>query len=99
MMNKIEFMNELRQYLEKAYGKLERNEISVVISDYEEYFREGLIEGKTEDEIVESLGNPKEIVDEIVRNDIEDGKYTQDEFLHYFYPKAENEKIKNENRR
>ena len=83
-MNKREFMKEIREYLEKAYIRLNPVEIEDIIRDYEEYFREGLSEGKSEEELVESMGDPKSLVDEMVRNDIEDGKYDREDFDVYF---------------
>lgn len=83
-MNKREFLNEIRAYLEKAYIRLNPVEIEDIIRDYEEYFREGLAEGKSEKELVDSMGDPKSLVDEMVENDIEDGKYSREDFKDYF---------------
>lgn len=88
-MRKNQFLKEIRVYLEKAYLNLNPVEIEDILRDYEEYFRDGISEGKNEEEIVVSLGNPKFIVDEMVKSDIEDGKYTKDDFSAYF----ENEEI------
>ena len=49
--------------------------------------RDGINEGKNEEEIVESLGSPKAIVDEMVKSDIEDGKYTREDFSTFFEEK------------
>lgn len=91
-MNRADFMSDLRFYLEKAYKCIEPKEIDDILRDYDEYFREGLSEGKSEDDIAFSLGNPKEIVDEMVKNDIEDGKYKQSDFLHFYSDYNDEEK-------
>ncbi|TCS93087.1 DUF1700 domain-containing protein [Hazenella coriacea] len=61
-MNKVEFMNALKQQLQKI-PEQERAEILV---DYEEHFRHGLENGRTEAEIARSLGSPKEIAKELI---------------------------------
>ena len=83
-MTKREFLKEIRFYLEKAYLRLNPVEIEDIMRDYDEYFREGTAEGQTEEELVQSLGNPKELVDEMVENDIEDQKYSREDFKDYF---------------
>ncbi|MEG0465735.1 MAG: DUF1700 domain-containing protein [Peptostreptococcus sp.] len=89
-MEKNQFLKEIRVYLEKAYLNLNPIEIEDILRDYEEYFRDGISEGKNEEEMVDSLGDPKSIVDEMVKSDIEDGKYTKEDFNAYF---EEKEKI------
>ncbi len=86
-MEKSQFLKEIRVYLEKAYLNLNPVEIEDILRDYEEYFRDGINEGKNEEEIVESLGSPKAIVDEMVKSDIEDGKYTREDFSTFFEEK------------
>ena len=61
-MKKEDFLEILRDYLKKGFSEDEINEI---VRDYEEYFVDGLIEGKTEMEIISSLGSPKEIANEL----------------------------------
>ncbi len=56
-MRKIEFLNALERYL-KA---LNVDKIDAILRDYEEYFIESAQMGKTEEEIVASLGNPVEL--------------------------------------
>lgn len=56
-MNRKEYIEKLRFYLEG----LPKNEIEDIIYDYEEHFQVGLSRGKTEEEISEELGNPKNI--------------------------------------
>ena len=62
-MKKEDFLEILRDYLKKGFSEDEINEI---VRDYEEYFVDGLIEGKTEMEIISSLGSPKEIANELL---------------------------------
>jgi uncharacterized membrane protein len=61
-MNKEMFINELNQHLEKIPLE-DRKEI---IYDYEEHFDIGISEGKSEEEISNSLGNPKTIAKELL---------------------------------
>lgn len=65
-MNKKQFFDELRFYLVRA---VKAGEVEDVIRDYEEYFAEGLAEGKTEEEIIEGLGSPRKIVDDMIEGD------------------------------
>lgn len=59
-MNEKEFMELLDYYFRDVDGFI-YNEIKF---DYEEHFRMGVSEGKTEEEISRSLGSPKEIYEE-----------------------------------
>lgn len=61
-MNKKEFLSDLEGYLRK----LPKNEKNDILQDYEEYFTDGLEEGKTENQIVESLGSPKQLAKELL---------------------------------
>lgn len=63
-MRRHEFMRELSGELE-VIAESERREI---LYDYEEHFSNGLAEGKTEEEIARSLGNPQDIAKEIMAN-------------------------------
>lgn len=56
-MNKKDYIDTLRQSL---YG-LSDEEINEIIYDYEEHFSIGLERGKTEEEIIKELGDPKNI--------------------------------------
>ena len=56
-MNKKEFLKQLDNLL----SDLPADERKEILFDYEEHFRIGLEEGKKEEEIIESLGNPKTI--------------------------------------
>ena len=60
-MTKQEYMNKLREKLADFDEEI-RNEI---VSDYEEHFRMGEANGKTEDKICEELGSIDELVDEL----------------------------------
>lgn len=52
------------QYLNKLKNMLPEYESQEILNDFEEHFTTGLQEGKTEQEIIESLGNPMEIAKE-----------------------------------
>ena len=53
-MSKEQFLQELRRSL----GRMMDSERREVLSDYEEHSRMGVADGKSEDEITRSLGNP-----------------------------------------
>jgi uncharacterized membrane protein len=54
-MNKKEFINKLSSYLSGITAEEKQD----VISDFEEHFKEGLAEGRTEEDIAEALGDPR----------------------------------------
>jgi len=56
-MTKERFLSELRA----ALRRMPEEERHDVVSDYEEHFRMGGAEGRTEEQIAQSLGNPKVI--------------------------------------
>lgn len=60
-MNKQEFLLELSGYLRKL-PPAERNDI---IQDYEEYFSFAVAEGKSENEVAQALGSPKQLAKEL----------------------------------
>ncbi|MGO0901013.1 DUF1700 domain-containing protein [Clostridioides difficile] len=62
-LNKTEFLEILKDYLKKDFSESEINDI---LRDYEEYFVDGLIEGKSDMEIIASLGSPKSIARELI---------------------------------
>ncbi|MGL4914577.1 MAG: DUF1700 domain-containing protein [Romboutsia sp.] len=79
-LNKIEFLEILRDYLKKDFSEYEINDI---LRDYEEYFVDGLIEGKSDMEIIEALGSPKIIANELIAQMNKEGKnkkYSNDKF-------------------
>ena len=63
-MKKEDFLEILRDYLKKGFSE---DELTDILRDYEEYFVDGIIEGKSEIEIIESLGSPKEIANELLK--------------------------------
>jgi len=63
-MNKNEFLKELSSLLSDLPSE-ERQEI---LFDYEEHFSIGLEEGKTEEDIIRGLGNPKAIAKQYKAN-------------------------------
>lgn len=62
-MNKSEFLEILKDYLKKD---LSPDEVSDILRDYEEYFVDGVIEGKSDMEIIQGLGSPKSIANELI---------------------------------
>lgn len=62
-LNKTEFLEILKDYLKKDFSESEVNDI---LRDYEEYFVDGIIEGKSDMEIIASLGSPKSIARELI---------------------------------
>ncbi|WP_079527937.1 HAAS signaling domain-containing protein [Halobacillus hunanensis] len=61
-MNKKQFLTSL----EKGLKKLSHEEREDIMHDFEEHFSIGLTDGKTEEQISESLGSPKQISKELV---------------------------------
>jgi len=62
-LRKEDFLEILKDYLKKDFSE---DEIIDILRDYEEYFVNGAIEGKSEMEIISSLGSPKEIANELL---------------------------------
>ena len=62
-MKKEDFLEILRDYLKKGFSE---DEVMDILRDYEEYFVDGIIEGKSEIEIIKSFGSPKEIANELL---------------------------------
>ena len=58
-MNKREFLDLTRYYLKAR--DIGDEDIKEIVKDFEEHFNIGIEEGRTQEEICESLGNPKEI--------------------------------------
>ncbi|WP_432662382.1 DUF1700 domain-containing protein [Wukongibacter baidiensis] len=63
-MNKNEFLTELSNLL----SSLPSDERQDILFDYEEHFSIGLEEGKTEEDIIDSLGSPKTIAKQYKAN-------------------------------
>lgn len=63
ILNRVEFLDILRDYLK---GSFSEEEIGDILRDYEEYFLDGTIEGKSDIEIIKSLGSPKTIASELI---------------------------------
>lgn len=62
-MKKREFLEILKDYLANHFSE---DEVDDILRDYEEYFIDGEIEGKSDIEIIQSLGSPKSIVRDLV---------------------------------
>ena len=67
-MNRKEFLDILRDYLKKDFSE---DEINDIIRDYEEYFVNGEIEGKSDLDTIAALGSPKSIARDLI-NQIKD---------------------------
>ena len=63
ILNKNEFLEILKDYLRKDFSD---DEVNDILRDYEEYFVDGLIEGKSDMEIISALGSPKAIAKELI---------------------------------
>lgn len=61
-MSKMDFLLILKKHLRK----LPKNETKEILQDYEEYFMIGVGEGKTESQLVEVLGSPKQLANELI---------------------------------
>lgn len=62
--------NHFMQILYTELKPMNPNEIADIMADFEEHFASGLVNGKSEDEIVSELGNPYEIASQF-----KDGSY------------------------
>lgn len=63
-MSKQEYLNTLR----KELNGIPKSEIDEIIFDYEEHFNAGKNDGREEEEIAQSLGNPKTLAKELRLN-------------------------------
>lgn len=63
-MNKEEFLDILKDYLK---GHFSAYEIDDILRDYEEFFINGKLEGKSEEEVAKGLGSPKQVATELIR--------------------------------
>ena len=62
-MNRREFLDILRDYLKNDF---QEDEVNDIIRDYEEYFVDGQIEGKSDLVIISALGSPKSIAMDLI---------------------------------
>ncbi|WP_346868847.1 DUF1700 domain-containing protein [Clostridium sp. UBA5119] len=72
-MTKNDFLDILRDYLKGAFSELEINDI---LRDYEEFFLNGELQGKSDEEIIKTLGSPKSIAKELTEEMKGQGKST-----------------------
>ena len=72
-MRKEDFLEILKDYLKNDFSE---DEVIDILRDYEEYFVNGAIEGKSEIEIISSLGSPKEIANELLSESNMENKTT-----------------------
>lgn len=68
-MTKLEYMEKLQEKLEN-FGKELQEEI---LEDYRQHFAEGENEGKSDEEIIEELGNIEEMIRELPAEDLPEG--------------------------
>ncbi len=93
-MNKSEFLEILKDYLGKDFSEYEVNDI---LRDYEEYFVDGIIEGKSDMEIISALGSPKSIAKDLVsqmKEKDENKQFKNSKFTDNISDKYEHSKIK-----
>ena len=93
-MNKSEFLEILKDYLGKDFSEYEVNDI---LRDYEEYFVDGIIEGKSDLEIISALGSPKSIAKDLVsqmKEKDENKQFKNSKFTDNISDKYEQSKIK-----
>lgn len=75
-MNKSEYMSELKQ----ALSELDEETRKEMLEDYEEHFQIGLAEGKSEEAIINELGEISELVKELKHMDLsQPGKTAQNQ--------------------
>lgn len=91
-MTKAEYIRQLEFSLD---GKLSKREISEILRDYSEYFDAAKTEGKTEEEIAQSLGIPSVVAEQILsENEEEAQRRRKTKKTHFFEKEKEvNEKI------
>ena len=65
-MTKSEYMDVLREKLQHYNRALETE----ILEDYEQHFAEGLAEGRSEEEIIEELGNIEDMLQEFSQEDL-----------------------------
>ena len=70
-MNEKQYLTSLEKYL----TKLNEKERADIIRDFEEYFESGRNEGKTVDEIIEGLGTPETLAEELL------AAYSEEDFV------------------
>ncbi len=63
-MNKMEFLHEFKEQLKG----LPESDVEEILYDYNEHFNIGINEGRSEEEIANSLGNPKALAREMRAN-------------------------------
>ena len=66
-MTRFEYIKEIEKFLKT---RLPENELYDIMRDYAEFFEEGKKQGKTEEEIMTSLGTPKSIAEGILSEEI-----------------------------
>lgn len=71
-MTKQEYMEKLQEKLERFGRELQEE----ILEDYRQHFAEGANEGKSEEEIIQELGNIEEMIRELSEEDLS-GEFTQ----------------------
>ncbi|MDY3973496.1 MAG: DUF1700 domain-containing protein [Veillonella caviae] len=65
-MNKEQYLDLLRYYFRQA----KTEDVNEILSDYEEHFRSGYEQNLTDEEIIKSLGDPKQIYEAYISEGI-----------------------------
>lgn len=68
-MTKQEYMQKLQENLERFGQELQED----ILEDYRQHFAEGEKQGKSEEEIIEELGNIEEMIRELAEEDVSGG--------------------------
>ena len=67
-MNRSEYIAQLTAALR---GKLAFDEIEDIVRDYQEFFDEGVRQGKSEEQVASELGNPRDAAQQILSEERE----------------------------
>lgn len=67
-MNRSEYIAQLTAALR---GKLAFDEIEDIVRDYQEFFDEGVRQGKSEEQVAAELGNPRDVAQQILSEERE----------------------------
>lgn len=64
-MSKDEYLHKLNHELRKYFNE---KETKVIVSDYDEYFELGAIDGKSEEDLISQFGAPEKLVAELIED-------------------------------
>ena len=70
-MNRSEYIAALTAALR---GKLASAEIEEIVRDYREFFDDGVAQGKSEEQVAQELGDPREVAEQILSEERDEPK-------------------------